>query len=1026
VYGGLLGTLMRLVFVLYAEDRGLLPVGDPVYQQYSSVNALFERLRDDAARHPDTMDQRHGAWAQLVTLFRLVHDGAGHGTLRLPARHGRLFDPDTWDFREGRPYGDGLDRRKRLDPPRVSDGVVYRVLENLLVLDGDRISYRALDVEQIGSVYEAMMGFELLVARSPSIAVRPDDVVVDLADLLTTKAADRARRLADEAGCKLTGAALDALKAAKTPEDVVAALGKKVSAMTPRLVAPGAMVLHPSDERRRSGSHYTPRSLTEPIVRTTLRPVLAGLGPRPRPQQILELKVCDPAMGSGAFLVEACRMLGDAVVKAWADHAATPSLLPDEDPAIHARRLVAARCLYGVDKNPFAVDLAKLSLWLATLARDHPFTFLDHALRHGDSLVGLTREQIASFHWSPEKQVPFIGLSLKGTLALAIEKRAALHALGDQGDLGDKQRLHEDTERALKDMRLCGDLVVAAFFGREKDKQREGLRLTYRDKLLAVLEGQASADELEQIVRALIDGPRPVPPFHWELEFPEVFSRDNGGFDAFVGNPPFAGKNTLRAGVRPAYPDWLQTTHPESHGASDLVAHFFRRAFSKLRRDGTLGLIATNTIAQGDTRSTGLRWICLHEGTIYAARKRVKWPAPGAAVVVSVIHVARGTPAGPYILNGRSVDRITAFLFHEGGHEDPARLRANEGKSFQGSIVLGMGFTFDDTNDEATPLAEMERLIANDPRNRERIFPLIGGEEVNESPTHAHHRYVINFGEMTEEEARRWPNLMAIVEERTRGTRGSHSTAPWWQLERPRTELYEAIRGLDQVLAIARVSQTGAFTFMHAGTVFNEKLVIFPWSTFPAFGLLQSRVHEVWARFFSTTLKDDLQYTPSDCFETFPFPAAWETHSTVEAAGRTYYRLRADLMVRNGEGLTKTYNRFHDPAEHDPNIVRLRDLHAALDRAVLDAYDWTDIQPRCEFLLDFEDEKDEEETAGKKARKKPWRYRWPDDVRDEVLARLLALNQQRAKEESIAGPGLAPVSAELERPKVKPASLFDA
>src|SRR5262249_30296847 len=145
------------------------------------------------------------------------------------------------------------------------------------------------------------------------------------------------------------------------------------------------------------------------------------------------------------------------------------------------------------------------------------------------------------------------------------------------------------------------------------------------------------------------------------------------------------------------YPDWLKVVHPESHGNADLVAHFFRRAFTLIRNDGTFGLIATNTIGQGDTRSTGLRSICTHGGTIYAARKRLKWPGE-AAVVVSVVHVFRGQMPGPFQLDGRETSLITAFIFHDGGHEDPSRLHANAGKSFQGSTVLGMGFTFDDTD----------------------------------------------------------------------------------------------------------------------------------------------------------------------------------------------------------------------------------------------------------------------------------------------------------------------------------------
>lgn len=139
--------------------------------------------------------------------------------------------------------------------------------------------------------------------------------------------------------------------------------------------------MQPTDERRRTGSHYTPRSLTEPIVRHALEPAFERIGADAKPDDVLALKVCDPAMGSGAFLVEACRMLAARLVKAWAKWPETrPTIPADEDEELHARRLVAQRCLYGVDKNPMATDLAKLSLWLATLARDHEFEFVDHAL----------------------------------------------------------------------------------------------------------------------------------------------------------------------------------------------------------------------------------------------------------------------------------------------------------------------------------------------------------------------------------------------------------------------------------------------------------------------------------------------------------------------------------------------------------------------------------------------------------------------------------------------------------------------
>ncbi len=877
-----------------------------------------------------------------------------------------------------------------------------------------------------------MMGFELRLATGPSVALRPDHVAIDLAALLNTKPADRPRQLEDEASCKLTGKIAEAVKSATTVDGLIAALQTRISPFTPRPVPKGGMLLQPTDERRRSGSHYTPRSLTEPIVRTTLDPLLKALGEKPRPEQILALKVCDPAMGSGAFLVEACRYLADALSASWQTHGAPP-IPPDEDPILHARRLVAARCLYGVDKNIFAVDLAKLSLWLVTLAKDHPFTFLDHALRHGDSLVGLTRDEIASFHWRPGKQIPLVRQFLTSQLQLAEERRTALLSLGDEGDLGEKARLHTEAVKALETVRLCADLVIAAFFGKSKDKDREILRTAYAEELLAVLEDRANAENLDRVVARLYASPKPIPPFHWEIEFPEAFSRENPGFDAFVGNPPFAGKNTLIAGTRDGYPDWLKAIHEETHGAADLIAHFFRRVFAKLRSGGTFGLIATNTIAQGDTRGTGLRWICTHGGTIYAARKRVKWPA-GAAVIVSVVHVAKGVAPKPFLLDAREVERITAFLFHDGGHDDPARLRANADKSFQGSIVLGMGFTFDDTNPEATSLTVVLRLIEKNPRNRERIIPYIGGEEVNDSPRHEHHRYVINFGEMTEEEARRWPDLMAVVEEKVKPERLKNNRESyrryWWQYAEKRGELVSAIHGLDRVLVCSLVSKHLAFVWLPTDFVFSHKLGVFALRNPAAIAVVQSTLHEGWARFFSSTLEDRLNYSPSDCFESFPFPPGWDGHSRLDQAGRTYYDFRAALMVRNDQGLTATYNRFHDPGERDPEIQKLRELHDAMDRAVLDAYGWTDLQPKYAFLLDYEEDEEADDGGKPSKKKKPWRYRWPDDVRDEVLARLLALNQQRAREEALSGAAAEPGKGRKDRsrsrrPKAGAGSLFD-
>ena len=1079
IYHALLTVILRLVFLLYAEERDLLPGGE-MFARHYSLAGLYERLREDAALHPDTLNQRYGAWAQLLVLFRLFHDGAEADGLHLPRRHGALFDPDRFPFLEGRGAG-ARQIHERIEPPLVPDGTIYRALDKLLVLDGERISYRALDVEQIGSVYETMMGFRLETARGRSVAIKAQKkhgapTTVNLEALAAVPGRRRAQWLRERTDRTLTETVRKPMAAAATVADLHAALQPVIdTAATPDLVPAGALVLQPGEARRRSGSHYTPRELTEPIVRTTLEPILARLrgrgGKPPRPEAILDLKVCDPAMGSGAFLVEACRQLGDALIEAWRAHRAAPELPAGEDEVTVARRLIAQRCLYGVDRNPMAVDLAKVSLWLATLAKEHALTFVDHALRHGDSLVGLSQRQIETFHWdttSKYSQQGFETIPVREQVAKVSELRRQIREADASVPDWDLRDWWDEARFELDKVRLFGDLVTAAFFEGSKPKEREAKRAEYAR---VVYDGHADQ------FRAWLDERRrdepPLAPFHWELEFPEVFERkpsagsargnpspEKGpGFDAIVGNPPFLGGKRISTNLGDEYRNWLGVVHADTSSNADLVAHFFRRAFDLVRDDGAFGLIATNTIAQGDTRASGLRWICTHGGDIFAVRRRVKWPGL-AAVIVSVLHIGKGPVANRKQIDGHTVERITAFLFHRGGHDDPVRLKANKNRAFNGMFLRGMGFTFDDTDTKgvASPLAEMRRLIDQDPRNREVILPYIGGQEVNSSPTHAHHRYVVYFGDFplrrdaelhdaaehgditdvgaesahqvtswmgsTREQRRTslrlgivppdypqpvaadWQEVLAIVEAQVKPERlrlpDSVSNRPfrvnWWRFGRTRPELRSAIAGLPRILVTPQTSNVQALVFLPPKMVFGHTLTVFAITSYCSFAVLQSRFHQTWSAFLGPTMKDDLRYTPSDCFETFPFPNDWETDSALEVAGKEYYEFRASLMVRNDEGLTTTYNRFHDPYEDDPEIAKLRQLHAAMDRAVLDAYGWTDNPTDCEFLLDYEI--DEEEWGSKK---KPYRYRWPDDVRDEVLARLLELNAERAAEEVRAG-----------------------
>lgn len=1011
VYGGLLTTLLRLVFVLYAEDRGLLPVDQEPYAEDLSVKALYEQLLEDAGQYPDAMNRRFGAWPRLLALFRCIFFGASHGRLHMPARRGQLFNPEDFPFLEGWSFGGApVEARARADvqPPSIDDETVYGVLEKLIILEGQRLSYQSLDVEQIGSVYEALMGFHVKRLTGAGVCLRPSKVWVSADEVLEQPASRRGAWLADQGAleAKAAKASAKALEQARTEAEVLAALEPyRVKGLDTR--RPGQLVLQPGAERRRTSSHYTPRSLSAPIVRRALEPLLKAMGEQPTSERLLNLKICDPAMGSGAFLVESCRYLADQVVAAWTREGVLTVAPKDEDVVMRARRLVAQRCLYGVDKNPWAVNLAKLSLWLVTLAKSEPFTFLDHALKRGDSLVGLDLEQVRAFHWNTGKQKQFDLAQevFKKALAVALQKRQAILQLALDLErpsvsrpmqLGldparQKEELLRDADEALAPVKRIADACIGAFFACESDKEREKERTRRLDVLGAWL---AKAEDgvpppMPQAVRQLSS---PGWAFHWALEFPEVFhgkrpdpldaeqANKAAWMDGFVGNPPFAGKNSLIEAGGENYLPWLQEVHEGAHGNADLSAHFFRRAFHLLGVHGTIGFIATNTIAQGDTRATGLKFLVDHGSRLYEAVRSMKWPVPGANVAVSVVHVAKGHVSDFSLeprLDGHLVGHLNSRLRGKPERADPVAIAANAGKSFQGSIVLGMGFVLSPQ--------QREELIAKNPGNAERIFRYVGGEEINSDPDPRLERYVINFGQMHLEQAEKWPDLLRIVRDLVKPERDKNNREGyrkwWWHFGEKRVELYEALRPLDRCLVTARTSKHLAFSWQPVDRVFSENCVVLPLRSESALALLQSRPHWLWVRLTSSTLEDRQGYRPSDCFETFPFPAE-ASLPALDALGAQLDAERRAYMTANGVGLTTTYNRLKDETVTDAAVQSLRALHEAVDRAVLDAYGWSKIQvpPYCGA------------TAAQL-----------ETFEDDVLDGLFDLNERRAREEARLG-----------------------
>jgi hypothetical protein len=448
------------------------------------------------------------------------------------------------------------------------------------------------------------------------------------------------------------------------------------------------------------------------------------------------------------------------------------------------------------------------------------------------------------------------------------------------------------------------------------------------------------------------------------------------------------------------YLDWLEHLLQGGGNRADLSAHFFRRTRSLLGAHGTVGLISTNTISQGDTRVVGLAAMLADGFVIYSAIRSMTWPGE-AAVSVSVVHLAKGVATNgisQYSLDDLSVPMINSRLQAAPERDAPKVLGANTDLSFIGAKIYGQGFI-------VLP-EERARLVGLDYRHEALIQPYLGGEEVNTSPTQSFDRYVIDFGQRSLAESEEWPVLLSIVREkvkpeRDRVTRSAYRER-WWQFGEPQWRMRAAVAALRRCIVSSQVTKHLCFSFQPTTRLFSQKLNVFPLDDVGALAILQSRIHETWAWLLSSTLEDRLNYSASDCFETFPFPQPdpRTVIPTLEDVGQRLYDTRAAYMIETQQGLTQTYNKLKDPACHDAPIVELRRLHEEMDRAVLDAYGWTDIvvPPFCPST--------------------PAEQKALETFQDQVIDRLFVLNAERAEEERRAGLGKATKEkAAKEKPK---------
>ena len=948
-YQQLLRLIYRLLFLMVIEERDLVfPANTPRVQR--DIHRKFysvARLRRLAEQRYLADPRRQDLWVALQACFRLFEANGPGAKLSIAPLAGDLFSATAIGSLADCTLGNDV-----LLGCLRSLGLYRHPDSGQLI----RVNYAALNVEEFGSVYEGLLEYE------------------------------------------------------------------------PEFTGEGHELhfgFRQGDDRAITGSHYTPDDLVQPLISHSLDHLIAERLQADDPEAaLLELRVADIACGSGHILLAAARRIATelAVVRTGEEQPSPPAYRA-------ALRDTIRRCIYGVDPNPLAVELCKVALWLEAHIPGQPLNFLDHHVKCGNAIVGFARREelgqgvpTAAFKTLPgdDKEVAAafrrknkeelqhqtqaaldFTPELRGHLEAILEAWQSLSALPEQTPAqidAKKERFAAVSQGEHAGLlRAIADIPVAQFYipmvlGNEAKLVTDGeFRGYWRGQLAPQGHGADAARALSEQRRF----------FHWFLEFPEIL--EQGGFDCILGNPPYLGGQALSGTYGYAFCECMRWRYAPT-GLSDLVVFFLRRIHGLLRGGGFTAIITTNSIVDGDNRRDGLEQVIATGAQINMAMRGIKWPGT-ANLVVSLLALHKGEWNGPSMLDNQPVEMINAF-FEEGESLGvPNSILENHDRVFQGSIFLGDGFLL--SHEEAN------RLCASDARNAEVIMPVINGKELNNEPDQAPGRSIINFRNWPMERAQAFREPFSIVEglvkpERAKSQRKVRRERWWIHAERARG-LYEGIQGLPRCFVTGRVTKHMNFSAMPTDIVFLNNCYVFATDRWDLFTVVQSTLHEVWARKYSMSLEQRLQYSPSDCFDTFTFPTGlWQIDDIALAElGERYHAHRKALMQLLWLGLTKIYNLFHarnlspemvaqvskkdadTTADGFEALVELRRLHVELDLAVRDAYGWQDLYLEHGFY--------ESETLTDNDRV---RYTISPAARREVLKRLLTENHARAEAEA--------------------------
>ena len=955
-----LRLIYRLLFLMVTEERDLIFPKNADRKQRDIYYRYYSlnRLRKLSEKRHFADKNFQDAWAALKSNFRLFDGSPVGAKLGIAPLAGDLF---------------GYEAIGLLNECQLDNQTLLECFRNLSTFEHPdtrqriRVNYGALNVEEFGSVYEGLLEYDPVIT--------PNNHRLEFSFVQ-------------------------------------------------------------GEGRASSGSHYTPDELVQPLIQHSLDYLIADkLKETNKQAALLSLRVCDVACGSGHILLNAARRIATelAIVRTGEDQ---PSPLAFRE----AVRAVIRHCIYGVDLNPLAVELCKVALWLEAHVPGESLNFLDHHIKCGNAIVGLAHEAELqrgipeeAFNRLPEddkdiasefrkrnqaekKEAGQQKLDLTQTIRQELQpvsrEYAQLAALPDHSPTDYEHKKAQfagmSQRKDIWRLRTLANLSVAQFFIPKTLENKPFLctEEEYRDYLTGKRHPQSQAVARANSLAVQKHW------FHWFIEFPDIFER--GGFDCILGNPPYLGGSKLSRNYGHPFCEWLKVEFAPA-GLSDLVVYFLRRNFDCVHNGGFVAVITTNSVKDGDVRVDGLEEVCKRGGTIVFANNGTKWIGV-ANLFVSLLSFNKGKWEGKSRhLDNREVPFISAFLegYEEAG--SPRILNTNGGHMFEGSKFRGDGFLM--------PKQEALRLIEQDSAAREVLFPALNGDELNNEPDQEPSRWVVNFFDWKEDRVSKFRGPLEwvknyVLPERLK-LKEKNLRESWWLYERTRPELYDRLRALKHCFVISRHTKFMSFSAAPTNIVFTDALKVYTTARWFDFAIVQSTIHEVWARKYSGALETRLRYSPSDCFENYAFPQLLSstTEGELEQIGERYHEHRRELMLKLQLGLTKTYNLFHDrevsvelvakeskqpvplAESAHADLLQLRTLHVQMDQAVLAAYGWhqpSDAGPALALRHDFYevDYLPENDRV---------RYTIHPDSRKEILKRLLQLNHKLYAEEEAKG-----------------------